>query len=130
MNTFRYPNLCKPGRGARTIVRSLIVAAVLAGCGGSSKPVDHTASAATCLRNALANQALHGGTNCGDSTTAKVLNGGSGTKITVTCTHQNGNEYICDAKVPVSDGINLTGVKPGFYQVTYDGKSIVFQQTQ
>lgn len=100
----------------------------VAGCGGDKS--DQTKAAATCLGNALANEALHGGTDCGNGTAAHVLDQGSGTRVTVACTHRDGNEYICDVKVPESNGIRLTSVRPGFYDVTYDGKSIVFQQTQ
>lgn len=99
---------------------------ILAGC-GSAHETDPTKAAATCLRNALANEALDPkDTNCGDATAAHVLDQGGGMHVTVTCTHRDANEYICDVKVPTAEGISLTGVHGGFYDVVYDGRSITF----
>lgn len=121
-------NLTHPKAILRTlpaVIVAVSLAVLVAACGWSS---DRTGDAAQCLRNALANRQLDSSnTNCGDSTAANVEDSGSGTKMTVSCTHQEANEYICDVKVPDSGGINLSGIKGGFYDVTYDGKSIVFQ---
>lgn len=114
-----------PMRSLCLVLLAVGAAVLIGACGGSS---DHTSDAAKCLRNALANQKLDpSNTSCGDSTAANIEDGGSGTKITVACTHQGANEYICDVKVPDGGGINLSGIQGGFYNVTYDGKSIVFQ---
>ena len=105
----------------RKLLIGLGATIVLAGCGGSG---DQTSAAATCLKNALANQALQqGGNNCNGPSAANVEDTTLG-KITSTCTHKTGNEYVCDVTTP-----NPAGVKSGFYDVTYDGKSIVFQPT-
>lgn len=88
----------------------------LAGCGG--KTSDPTADAAKCLRNAVAQDALHdSGGNCNDPSAVDAM-GGDAPKAT--CTKQNGNQYVCDVK-------GGTAVRDGFYDVTYDGKSIVYQ---
>jgi hypothetical protein len=55
---------------------------------------NQTTQAASCLKNAIANQALSGGNNCADSSATKAL-GGFG-PINVGCTHQGANQYICD----------------------------------
>lgn len=94
----------------------------LAACGGG----DQTSAAAACLRNALAARALSGGQNinCADPTAAKI---GGGMVPRVACTHQNGNQYVCDTSHLGFDPLHLSN---HFYSVTYDGKSIVYQQTQ
>ena len=106
-----------------------VVAAGLAGCGG-----DQTSAAATCLRNAIANQAIgSGNNNCADDTAYNVAESGSGTKFSVTCTHQAANQYVCDVSGPGAQSVDSGGmgmIQGGFYNVTYDGKSIVFQPTQ
>lgn len=104
------------------------VVALLAGCGGSG---DQTAAAAKCLQNALANQVGGTGNNCADSTSSSLLQSGSGTKINVSCTHKNGNEYICDVTGPGTQSVLNGGtgvVQGGFYNVVFDGKTIVYQQ--
>ena len=84
-----------------------------------------------CLRNSLANQHLSSGTNCGDAT-AYIAMAQSSQKINVSCTAKVGNEYVCDvtgsATQPLIAGTNAPSqIQGGFYDVTFDGKSIVYQ---
>lgn len=110
------------------IVVGMLTSAALTGCGSSGPPSD--AATATCLRNALANEALHAAGSCAASTAAAVESEravGSSGRFTVGCTHQNGDVYVCHVTVPTVDGINVSGIQAGFYDVTFDGQSIVFQ---
>jgi hypothetical protein len=113
----------------KIILAAALVAVCVTGfaaCGGSG---DQTKTAASCLRNALANNALHGGNNCADDTAYKVDASGGGTKFDASCTHQDANQYICQVTGPGTDGTDGQGIKAGFYNVTFDGKSIVYQQS-
>lgn len=102
-----------------------VAAGALSACGGGS---DQTAAAATCLRNSIAQQATGDQPgNCGDTiawdATKQVATSRGEQPFTVTCTHQNANQYVCDVKDP--DG--TSNGHDGFYNVTYDGHSIVYQ---
>lgn len=110
----------------KTIAVGLTIGAVaLAGC-GSSNGTDPTHAAASCLRNALANQALKVGDNCGDPSAAQTLKQMDGAQMNVSCTRRDGNEYVCDVKIPNATEMPVS-VQSGFYDVTYDGHSIVYQ---
>lgn len=99
-----------------------LAALALAACGGSG---DQTSAAAKCLRNALANQTIGGGHNCANSTASQAIATVTG-NVNVTCTHKQANEYICNATGPGTKASGGT-VQGGFYDVTFDGKSIVYQ---
>jgi hypothetical protein len=73
---------------------------------------DQTTAAASCLQNAL-NYNVSVSCSGAQQTVFEISS-----PVTVTCTHQSANQYVCDA----SDG--------HFYAVTYDGQRIVYQQTQ
>jgi hypothetical protein len=111
----------------KTAVGIILAALALAACGSQQ---DSTKLAASCLQNALANDALSGPRNCADDIAYKVAMSGSGSKFSATCTHQDGNQYICDVTGPGTQPIDAGGldtVRGGFYAITYDGKSIVYQ---
>lgn len=91
----------------------------IVGCGSS----DQTAVAATCLRNALAEPA---GQNCGDPTSYDAMKEFDG-PMNVRCTHRDGNDYVCDVTGPFTQ--SATPSVGGFYDVTFDGKSIVYQSS-
>jgi hypothetical protein len=114
----------------RLLVPGIVVVGLLAGCGSN----DPTAAAKRCFENALASQSIHSGSNtCADATAYKIDQQGSGTKFSVTCTHKAANQYICNVTGPATQSASDGGtgiVQGGFYNVTYDGKSIVYQQTQ
>lgn len=94
----------------------------LAGCGGQSQ-ASQTAATAKCLRVALVERAI-GGDNCGDPNALKAV-GQSAPHVT--CTHQNANQYVCHATAAA--GLDYLNIGDRFYDVTYDGKSLYYQQT-
>jgi hypothetical protein len=97
------------------VVAGVLVFALTRGAG------DQTSAAATCLKNAIANGSASN--NCADSTGVQALQSNS-THMNVSCTHQAANQYICD--------VTSSGPVPeptGFYGVTYDGSSIVYQKS-
>ena len=111
---------------------TMVATVALAGCGGSGS--NKTSDTALCLRNQLANQQLSSGTNC-DDPTAYTAMAQSDQKINVSCTAKVGNEYVCDvtgsATQPMIAGTNAPPeIQGGFYDVTFDGKSIIYQPTQ
>ena len=120
-----------PGEPRRKLARRRqITWALIAGCAliilvaslalAAGEAPDQTTAAATCLKNAIGNG--NSSNNCADSTGVQALQSNS-TSLNVTCTHQAANQYICD--------VTSSGPVPepaGFYSVTFDGKSIVYQR--
>lgn len=116
-------------------IATLLAALFVAGC-GSSKPAatqtQTTTTATHCFENALADASIKTtSSNCGDATSFDILNKASQGRFSAQCTHKLGNEYICDVTGAGTQPIGLPGsaamVKGGFYSVTFDGKSIVYQ---
>lgn len=113
----------------RTIASIAIALFLLAGC-GSSSPAGRAHQASICLRNALINASYHAGSNCGDSTMADHVDKDPTTKIAVRCTHQQANQYVCDVTGPGtnSNAGPVAVIQGGFYNVTFDTKSIYYQR--
>lgn len=108
----------------RALLVITMTSILLAACGGSSNQDSQTAS---CLHNALAAQFLGSNVNnCNDSSAADVFNK-SAEKMGVTCTHQAGDQYVCDVKLSGATSLFGADVPSGFYNVSYDGKSITYQ---
>lgn len=101
-------------RGPYRAALPILVVAGLAGCGGGSS----ADGAATCLKAALNNTSASG---CGQTQQSNVSVDVNNLVTSVTCTKQSGNEYVCTANYASTGGVQ--------YDVTYDGKSIEYQQT-
>lgn len=101
----------RTGRWSPTGAAILVaLALVLAGC-GSSAPSD--GQVANCLSAAL----LENGVGVNASSDCSLTD----PNLTVACTHQSGNSYVCD----VSGAPNSLD---GLYSVTDDGHSLAYQQ--
>jgi hypothetical protein len=106
----------------RVLVIAAFAAMAIASCGGST---DQTSATAKCLRNSIASRTIGSGTdNCADATA------GSLSGLNVRCTHKVGNEYTCDVTGSGDQSIDVFKDYEGFYDVTFDGRSIVYQPSQ
>lgn len=85
----------------------------LAGCGGSSAPSDQ--HVALCLSDALFDSQLPGLQNYCDSTM-------SIRSLSIACTHQSGNQYVCVAT-------GSPAKYDGAYNVTDDGHTFAYVES-
>lgn len=109
---------------------ALALGLAVAGCGSSAPTqTQMTAKAQTCLANAIANKALKGGTNCGNNLANHTLKIEGDKPVSASCTHQAANQYVCQVTGGISNISGKAIVSDGFYDVTFDGQSIVFRRS-
>jgi hypothetical protein len=105
-------------------------ALAVASCGG-----DQTRQATICFRDALAKTTVPSTQgpvrDCQGAAAYKIMQRRSGTRFSVTCAHQAGNEYVCEVAGPatqsVFSGASAYMLPGGLYNVTYDGHRISYQ---
>jgi hypothetical protein len=102
----------------------------VASCGS-----DQTGKAATCLRDALAKTTVPSAQGpvrgCPSAAAYDVMQRAPGTRFSVTCTHRNGHEYLCDVIGPATQSAfseaSAYMLPRGRYRVMYDGHHISYQ---
>jgi hypothetical protein len=104
----------------------------VASCGG-----DETRRAETCLRDALAKTEVPSARGpvrrCPSAAAYNMMQRGSGTRFSVTCTHRKGHENACEVTGPATRGVfsdaSAYMLPRGRYRVMYGGHRISYQPT-
>jgi hypothetical protein len=103
----------------KLLLGAAVGALALAGCGGSG---GQTKAVTNCLKTALINKS--NGVRCSNATVTKPVSKTDIAKLRVTCTHRKGTDYFCRA-----NGAPAIIQNGSSYDVTYDGKTIVYEES-
>jgi hypothetical protein len=113
-----------------TVVLLLVSTFAVSSCGG-----DQIGRAAICFRDALAKTevplAQGPVRRCPSAAAYNLMQRGSGTRFSVTCTHRTGHHYACDVTGPATQslfrGASAYMLPRGRYRVMYDGQRVSYQ---